>query len=346
MKAEANSSSRVQWRLIAGILLSLVLLFLAFRQTDPNQVWALIMAADRRFLMVALVFHLLGFLVRAGRWRILFWQQQKLPYADFFDSVNIGYLVNNLFPVRLGDVVRSILLGRWLGVGTPRAFSATVIERVLDSGLVLLLFFSLFLVLPLSPFALNIGFALGAAVLAAISLMLLALWQQERARRWLYWLLSKLPAIEAEAWTDRLMGLIRGFGALRQAGVLLPFVGWSVLVWGQTILAFWFTMKAFDPQVGFGLATLATTAAALGLAAPSAPAGLGTFEAAVIGALFIAGLGDDLARTMAISIHFLSFLATILAGFFSLIRRGIGYRHLIGLTQKSEAEVAQPRSLR
>lgn len=339
MKAngQKRTSARIGWRFLLGILISLVLLFLAFRQTDPERIWTLILAADRRYLLLAFIFHIAGLGLRAGRWRLLFWRQGNLPYADFLDSVNIGYLVNNLFPVRLGDLVRSVLLGRWLQIGVPRVLSATVLERVLDSALILLLFFSLFLVLPLPAFALNVGLLMALAITVALAFMLLLLQQQARARRWLHWLLSRLPGFEAEKWTERLMGLVHGFGALQQAGALLPFLGWSILVWAQTVLAFWFTMKAFDPHIGLGLAALATAAAALGLAAPSAPAGLGTFEAAVIGALLLSNIDEDVARSMAISLHFLSFLALNFAGFFSLVRRGIGYRHLVSLAENEEA---------
>ncbi|MFP3854742.1 MAG: lysylphosphatidylglycerol synthase transmembrane domain-containing protein, partial [Anaerolineales bacterium] len=183
---------KIQWRFLAGLALSLVLLFLAFRQTDWGQMWALFQAADRGLLLAAFFVNLLGLVLRAGRWRLLFWQQEHLPFSAFLDSVNIGYLVNNLFPVRLGDVVRSILLGRWLDLGVARAFSATVIERVLDSGIVLVLFFSLFLVLPLPAFALNLGLMMALAVALAIAIMLVVLWQQKRAERWLRALLDRI----------------------------------------------------------------------------------------------------------------------------------------------------------
>ena len=332
----------IQWRFLAGLALSLLLLYFAFRQTDWGQMWTLFQAADRGLLLAAFFLNLLGLILRAGRWRLLFWRQEELPFSAFLDSVNIGYLVNNLFPVRLGDVVRSILLGRWLDLGAARAFSATVIERVLDSGIVLLLFFSLFLVLPLPPFALNLGLTMALAVTLAIGLMLLALWQQERAEKWLRALLDRIPFVRTETWLERIMGLIRGFGALRRGGVLLPFFGWSVIVWAQTVFAFWLTMRAFDAEVSFGLAALATAAAALGLAAPSAPAGLGTFEAAVIGALLLSGMEENLARSMAIALHFTSFIALNFAGFFSLIKRGIGYRHLVELAGQREPNAGHP----
>lgn len=327
------------WRLVAGIAISLVLLFLAFRQTNPERIWSLLLAADRSMLLIAFALHLLGLILRAARWRLLFWQQPKLPYSDFLDAVNIGYLVNNLFPVRLGDFVRSVLLGQWIEVGAARAFSATVIERVLDSAIILGLFFSLFLVLPLPPFALNLGLLMALAIALALAVMLIALWQQARARRWLHALFGLVPVLDADKWTERLMGLIGGFGALRQGGVLLPFFVWSIIVWVQTVLSFWFTMRAFDAEVGLGLAALATAAAGLGLAAPSAPAGLGTFEAAVIGALLLSGMEEDLARTMAISLHFIAFLSVNLAGFFSLTKRGIGYRHLVQLTEDQKQDL-------
>lgn len=328
-----------RWRFLVGVAVSLGLLVLAFWRTDPARLWQIMLGADRRLLLLAFLLNFVGLLLRAARWRILFWRSGDLDYGAFLDGINIGYLVNNLFPARLGDLVRSVLVGRWLDLGVTRTLSATVVERVLDSGIVLLLFFSLFPFLPLPPVAVNVGLATGLVVLLALASMVLAASQQARAERWLRWILARVPRIDVDEWTRRLLGLIQGFHALREGRVLLRFGLWSVAVWAQTVLAFWVTMLAFDPGVSVSIAALATAAAALGMAAPSAPAGIGTFEGAVIGALLLAAIDEDVARSMAIALHLLPFLALILAGFWSLARRGLGYRGLLTAAEQGEGVV-------
>ncbi len=184
-----------------------------------------------------------------------------------------------------------------------------------------------------------------AAVVAALGLMILATVQQTRGERWLRWLLDLIPWLDTDRWAGRMTNLIAGFQALRTGGILGRFLLWSVAVWGQTVLVFWVTMRAFDPQLPVQVAALATSAAALGLAAPSAPAGVGTFEGAVIGSLLLAVIEENLARSMAITLHTLLFVALNLAGLWSLARRGLGYRALVqAASQQKVTQGSSPPS--
>jgi uncharacterized protein (TIRG00374 family) len=329
-------SGKSRWRWLVGLVISLALLILAFWRTDPARLWGILLAADRRMLLLAFFLNLGGLLLRAARWGVLFPATGGPNLGAFLDALNIGYMVNNLLPARLGDLIRSVLVGRWLPVGVSRALSATVVERVLDSGIVLLLFFSLFPFLPLPDIAIDVGLVTAVVVALALVAMLVAASQQQRASRWIQALLSRVPTLDGEVWSRRLLGLLSGFHALHEGRVLVRFCLWSVAVWAQTVLAFWVTMLAFQP-VPISIATLATVAAALGLAAPSAPAGIGTFEGAVIGALLLAHVQEDVARSMAVALHLLPFVALNLAGLWSLARRGLGYRGLLRAASEGEA---------
>ena len=54
--------------------------------------------------------------------------------------VAVGYMANNLLPVRLGELVRSYYLARREPVRASTALATIIVERVFD-GLVLLFFF-------------------------------------------------------------------------------------------------------------------------------------------------------------------------------------------------------------
>ena len=335
-----SAAAAVGGRVALGLALSVGLLVLAFWQADFDRLWEILLGADRRWMLLAFLFNFVGLGLRAARWRVLFWRLAERPFGAFLDGVNIGYLVNNLFPVRLGDVVRGVLLSRWIPVGASEALSATVLERVLDSGLILLLFFGLFPFLPLPAGAGQVGLIGALLVAAALTLMVAAVSQQARAEHWLTWLLARLRVGNDQLWLGRAMGLIRGLETLHHGPALSRFLVWSLLVWTQTVLTFWVTMLAFQPELPLAYGALATVAAALGLAAPSAPAGIGTFEGAVVGALLLVSIEADLARSMAIALHGLPFAAMVMAGLWSLARRGLGYRGLAQAAAEGRPPVA------
>ena len=68
-----------------------------------------------------------------------------------FWIVNIGYFFNNVFPAKVGEVVRAYLAGRAIPGGIGQALSSLLIERLLDvlTVVVLLVILLLFIRYPL-----------------------------------------------------------------------------------------------------------------------------------------------------------------------------------------------------
>ena len=116
-----------------GILISIVALAFAFRQVDFGEVWAALAGVNYWLLALSLVPLALFLLLRAFRWRLLFYPQQGLRLCNLFAVINIGYLLSNIFPARLGDVARAYLIGDTEEVSRASAFSTVVAERVLDA---------------------------------------------------------------------------------------------------------------------------------------------------------------------------------------------------------------------
>ena len=76
--------------------------------------------------------YLLAVYLRALRWRHLTNPIQRIPTGPLFRAVAVGFMANNIFPLRMGEVVRSWYLARETGVGVPAVFGTIVLERVLD----------------------------------------------------------------------------------------------------------------------------------------------------------------------------------------------------------------------
>src|SRR6185369_215755 len=55
-----------------------------------------------------------------------------VPSLRLSNVILIGFTVNNILPLRLGEVVRTIALRRSHGVAIPATFATILIERVLD----------------------------------------------------------------------------------------------------------------------------------------------------------------------------------------------------------------------
>ena len=103
----------------------------------------------------------------------------------------------------------------------------------------------------------------------------------------------------------------------------------SLTIWGLAGVSAWALMVAVWPnQPHLVQGILVITAAGIGLALPSAPAGLGPYEAAVIGVLLYTGEGPTLSRTFAVLLHVTAILLTSTLGGLGLLREGVNFRDL------------------
>ena len=110
--------------------------------------WDALQGANYVFVVVTVLMTVLGLFGRALRWQLLFYPTKGLPLSKVFAVLNIGYLLMNVLPARLGDVARAILLGELTGVSKARALSTIVVERVTDVLVVLLFLASVVFFVP------------------------------------------------------------------------------------------------------------------------------------------------------------------------------------------------------
>ena len=106
---------------------------------------------------------------------------------------NVGYLLNNLLPLRLGDVVRAYLCAQVEGCSGATVLATLVVERLADVVTILL---GVLLVLRTVTLDSSVmAAARHAGLLAALAgfVILVAAWQRKRANGLLTSLSRKLP---------------------------------------------------------------------------------------------------------------------------------------------------------
>lgn len=83
-------------------------------------------------IAIAVVIQLIGHYFRARRTKIILDQASKSSTRFQYGTLSIGYLFNALLPLRLGELVRSILIAKRLRISFLYTFVAVVIERSID----------------------------------------------------------------------------------------------------------------------------------------------------------------------------------------------------------------------
>jgi uncharacterized protein (TIRG00374 family) len=137
----ASRPSRLRdWRVWFGLVVTVFFVWLSLRDAPLREVGREIARARWGLLVVISVpSYLLVQYLRALRWRHLTDPIRPLPTGPLFRAVSVGFMANNVFPLRMGEVVRAWYLARETGVSAAAVFGTVILERVIDTLMVVVL---------------------------------------------------------------------------------------------------------------------------------------------------------------------------------------------------------------
>ena len=320
-----------KWQFWLGLAISLVFVYWTVRGLEWDSFWVAVKSAEYWWLIPGVAMYMIAVWARAWRWHYLLKPIKPISTNKMFPIVCIGYMGNNIYPARAGEVLRAVILKRKEGVSVSSALATVIVERVFD-GVVMLAF--VFLNLPElarinseSGFVGDIqslsiwGTALFLGVLAIF--LLAAMFPQVTARVGLWFIVHLTPRRFHEKIIGVMNKFLDGLASLRSPANVLMVFGTSVVIWLFETGKYWFVMHAFDFQVSFfalmlmnGIANLATTL-------PSAPGNIGTFDTPGIAVLTAYGVDKALATGYTLVLHVALWIVPTVLGAYFLAREGI-----------------------
>jgi glycosyltransferase 2 family protein len=317
--AIANFSWYSIKRWVPGIIISIVALWLVLRNVSLQTFGDALTMVSPASLILVIALYLLSLGLRAMCWQILL--QRKATFTRVLFVLSEGYLLNNLLPLRVGELGRAALLGRDKGLGLFRVLSTIVVERAYDLAI------AASLVLCTLPMVLNMDSSrtLAITILSVVILGLFSLYWMARYRDRMQILVTKLGDRFAfiNKWiAPKLGAILDGFAVLTRPEFFALSLGLMLLSWGSIILEEFIILRSLVPQAPLWWVGFVMSAAALGAAIPSAPAGLGVFEGFTVGALSLLGVDPGKGLAFAVLAHLVSFTFSNIMGIIGIIREG------------------------
>lgn len=295
-----------------GIAVTVVFVWLALRDVDFRQVASIIARANWVMLFgLSVPAYVVLVWLRARRWRHLTEPIQPIATAALFRATSVGFMANNVFPLRMGEVVRSWYLARESGANAAALFGSVILERAIDTVSVLLL---AFLVLGIWGAGGEADLERGAlllvpvAVLPIAGLVLLRV-APDRVVSVALLLLRPFPVRISEFVERMLRRFTEGLGALSGGRHLVWITVDSILIWLVfSAVPIWVAFAALGMDLGSPFQTLGAgwmTQAAVGVAValPSAPGFFGIFHWACKLALVRFGVAPETALAAGTLIH-------------------------------------------
>ena len=295
----------------------MVLIVWLFWSVDRAQLLAQLLRVNWGWLVVTAALAPVGLFARARRWRYLFPPRTDPP--GLVPSIMIGYMVNNLLPLRAGEIVRVYVVARrWRGHFWTVA-ATLIVERVLDSACIVLMLGVLIFLIDV-PRVIEVAAAGMLAIdVVGVSVIVAMAVAPARCLALTHVLTRRWPRIQARA-LSATETFLHGLDGIRTVAHVLPLIAWTVVVWLIAAFASWTALKAVDLHLPWLAGWVVLTFVGLGVSLPSAPGYLGVFQLAArlatdrFGVSAAAGLGYGLV------FHASQFIPVTLLGWFYLWR--------------------------
>lgn len=305
---------------IVGALVSGALLAVALWHVDFAALRSALLHARPGYASLLVVGALATLGLRAWRWRLLL-PAPGAGVGKYFRLVTIGLAVNNVLPLRLGEVARALFASEELGLPLLTVLASIFIERLLDAVTIL----SLFLVLS-TPHADLVWVARMRAALAPLCAALLsglvaAFFIETVLERYV----KLAAALRGRPRLHRLFEqLVLGFRPLKSPQGLAAILILGVLLWLADVGNYYVGARAIDLGVPlpYSYAAVALASAGFSTIVPTLPGYIGAFELVVSQSLAPLGVAPERAFGYAVLVHMVAYLFTTALGLWFLYREG------------------------
>jgi len=321
-------------RIGLSVAVSAVLLAFAVRGVDWNEAFAALRSANYLWVLLMLPVTVWTLVIRAQRWRVFLQSVGVPPLRPLVSATNIGFLANMVLPLRIGEVVRPVLLARRANLQLSGVLASVLLERIFDMFTILFLFGVSASVVTVSDQVRQWGWMLsGLAVVVAAVIVGIRL-QERLALRVARWVSNRLPGDVGEHVYGFAVGFVKALEMLDSPLAYLRAFAWSLYLWLAISLIYVFGFWAFhldvEPLRG---ALVMTTIVAIAVSVPSAPGFIGSFQLGCVLGLRIFGVAESPALAYSIVVHLTQFVGVIGAGLYSLWSENISLREVEAVEQ-------------
>jgi len=277
-------------KFIGFLSVGILLLWLSFRNVDYKSLTQDLKEANYYWLIPALIFSILAFLLRARRWQLLIHPLDSHPtFWHTFHAMMIGYMANLALP-RIGEITRCVVLGKKENIAVDKLVGTVIVERTIDflsvmAFLVVIIFTSSAIIKEFLkesifiPFrekvfsVINISWVFYAALALAGIIALFLLFRYRKNLRKIRFF-SKV--------FDILKGVISGLKTITNLERKWEFVILTILIWISYAFMTWVIVFCLEStsDISFWDSLIVLIVGGLGMAVP-VQAGFGAFHYAV-----------------------------------------------------------------
>ncbi len=296
-----NTATITDPKFIIGLILSAAGVWWAFYDFEFESFKIAIFESEIIFIIIAIITLLLSVWIRAIRWNYLLSHEKNISTNLLCKVELIGYFGNNVLPLRLGEVLRSIILGKEINLPKSLVFGSIMLERILDMVGLIILSVLLIFTFDVSEEIRNLVY-FGVVITLGVIVILFIIRKLFK---------NKLFGGQSSGIIKNLISGITGLKPeLRIKSLIITIILW-LIYWLNIHLV----QEAFNLDMTITQSLLVLVISSLALSVPSAPGMIGTYHLAVNFAMEgILKFPSAIANPYTIVLHAYGFITLTLVG--------------------------------
>ncbi len=314
--------TRRQSAIIIGAVISIVALWLTVRQIEFSKVASALESANYWLLIPNILIILVGMYQRAWRWRRMALPIKHVAFNKLLSATAVGFMANNVLPLRLGEFVRAYSLSKQDPEITKSASLAMIFtERIIFDLAALIGIFGLVLwttsldtpdELKKSSFLILI-----VAFSGYFFAIAMAKWP-EKISNLLHKILGFLPLKLRDFVRDAIERFSVGLQFMRSPIAGLSVLFQTALIWLFLGLSNYFIFQAFSLNLPIEASFATLAVVSVWILVPSTPGFVGVYHAAVVFTLKQYGVDPGVAFACAVVMHAAQYVTVTLFGLYHL----------------------------
>jgi len=277
-----------------------------------------LLKVDWHWVLVGVLFEIATYFMQGWRWATLLRPVGHATALQATRAVYVGIFLNEVLPMRPGEILRAVLIGKWAKIRLSLVFCSVVMERVFD-GIWLLGFFAI----TVSVIDLPHRVVMGAQVLAALVAVLATILVSLMFSRGL-----ALRLARAGRRMRKLTTFLLGFNALARPRTLSLAALLSFLYLASQVVPIYALAHGYGVPLSAFAATTVLIILRLGTVIPQGPGNVGVSQAVLVLGLSLFGVDKNTATGLATVLFAVITVPLVMSGFVAFLITGFRIRDL------------------
>ncbi len=252
------------------------------------------------------------------RWNLLLEPVKAIPLWRSVRAIYVGLFVNEVLPMRTGELIRPYLQARWSEIPFSVVFSSVIIERIFDGIWLMAAFFVATVFVPMPNFLVEGGKLMAAFVVVVAALLGFVMFRKHHVH----------AAVSNTRWATWLKVLVEDLHAMCHSRSFYAAFLASVPYLLLQVVPIYALMRAYKLDLSVWVAMVVLLIVRLGTVIPQAPGNVGVLQLLTELSLGLFGVDKTTAAGFSAIVWIVITAPLLLAGSIALIVTGIKFEEL------------------